>query len=255
MTTSISDQLKNLGMDAMRPSGREPDQLREVKITRNYTKHAEGSVLVEFGDTKVLCTASVTRGVPRFLRGSGQGWVTAEYGMLPRSTGSRMDREAARGKQGGRTVEIQRLIGRSLRAAVDLNKLGENTIAIDCDVIQADGGTRTASITGACVALKDAIQFLQNDKNGATKGNPFVGLVGAISVGIYKGTPVLDLDYDEDSKAETDMNVIIDEKGGFVEIQGTAEGKTFNQDELNTMLDLARKGIGELITMQKAALA
>lgn len=255
MTTSMSEQLKNLGMDGLRPSGRQPDQLREVKITRNYTKHAEGSVLVEFGDTKVLCTASVTRGVPRFLRGSGQGWVTAEYGMLPRSTGSRMDREAARGKQGGRTVEIQRLIGRSLRAVVDLDKLGENTITIDCDVIQADGGTRTASITGACVALKDAIEVLRQDKNGATKGNPFVGLLAAISVGIYKGNPVLDLDYAEDSKAETDMNVIINEQGGFVEIQGTAEGKTFNQDELNAMLDLARKGVNELVELQRQALS
>lgn len=255
MTTSISEQLKGLGMEVIRPSGRKPDQLRDVKITRNYTMHAEGSVLVEFGNTKVLCTASVTRGVPRFLRGTGQGWVTAEYGMLPRSTGSRMDREAARGKQGGRTVEIQRLIGRSLRAAIDLKKLGENTIAIDCDVIQADGGTRTASITGACVALKDAINVLRKDKNGATKGDPYIGYVGAVSVGVYKGKPVLDLDYAEDSKAETDMNVIMDENGGFVEIQGTAEEKTFNQDELNHMLDLARKGISELIILQKAALA
>ncbi|MEH6625571.1 MAG: ribonuclease PH [Motiliproteus sp.] len=239
----------------MRPSGRQPDQLREVRITRHYTKHAEGSVLVEFGDTKVLCTASVTRGVPRFLRGTGKGWVTAEYGMLPRSTGSRMDREAARGKQGGRTVEIQRLIGRSLRAVIDLNRLGENTIAIDCDVIQADGGTRTAAITGACVALKDAIDVLRKDSNGATKGNPFTGMLGAVSVGIYKGMPVLDLDYAEDSKAETDMNVIMNEAGGFVEIQGTAEGATFNQEELNQMLALAGKGIKELIELQKAALA
>ena len=255
MSSSLSEQLKNLGVDAMRPSGRQPDQLREVRITRHYTKHAEGSVLVEFGDTKVLCTASVTRGVPRFLRGSGKGWVTAEYGMLPRSTGSRMDREAARGKQGGRTVEIQRLIGRSLRAIMNLDRLGENTIAIDCDVIQADGGTRTAAITGACVALKDAIDVLRKDKNGAVKGNPFVGLLGAVSVGIYKGQPVLDLDYAEDSKAETDMNVIMNEAGGFVEIQGTAEGATFNQDELNSMLALASKGIKELIEIQKAALA
>ncbi|MCW8885375.1 MAG: ribonuclease PH [Motiliproteus sp.] len=239
----------------MRPSGREPDQMREIRITRNYTKHAEGSVLVEFGDTKVLCTASVTRGVPRFLRGSGQGWVTAEYGMLPRSTGSRMDREAARGKQGGRTVEIQRLIGRSLRAVMDLNKLGENTITIDCDVIQADGGTRTASITGACVAMKDAIDELRKDSNGATKGNPFKGWLAAVSVGIYKGMVVLDLDYAEDSKAETDMNVIINDAGGFVEIQGTAEGETFSQEELNQMLALAGKGIKELIEAQKAAIA
>ncbi|WP_207061811.1 ribonuclease PH [Motiliproteus sp. SC1-56] len=239
----------------MRPSGRAPDQLREVKLTRHYTKHAEGSVLVEFGDTKVLCTASVSRGVPRFLRGSGSGWVTAEYGMLPRSTGSRMDREAARGKQGGRTVEIQRLIGRSLRAVMDLERLGENTITIDCDVIQADGGTRTAAITGACVALKDALTVLAKDRNGAMKGNPFKGLLGAVSVGIYKGQPVLDLDYAEDSKAETDMNVIMTEEGGFVEVQGTAEGKTFTQDELNAMLALASKGIGELVKLQKAALA
>ncbi len=255
MTSSLSDQLKNLGVDAMRPSGRENDQMREVKITRNYTMHAEGSVLVEFGNTKVLCTASVERGVPRFLRGSGSGWVTAEYGMLPRSTGSRMGREAARGKQGGRTVEIQRLIGRSLRAILDLKKLGENTITIDCDVIQADGGTRTASITGACVALMDAIAFLKKDKNGAMKGNPIKGMLAAVSVGVYKGNPVLDLDYAEDSKAETDMNVIMTEAGGFVEIQGTAEGETFSQEELNSMLALASKGIKELVELQKAALA
>ncbi len=255
MSSTLSDQLKNLGVDAMRPSGRTNDQLRDVRITRNYTMHAEGSVLVEFGNTKVLCTASVSRGVPRFLRGSGSGWVTAEYGMLPRSTGSRMDREAARGKQGGRTVEIQRLIGRSLRAILDLKKLGENTIVIDCDVIQADGGTRTASITGACVALMDAIAFLKKDKNGALKGNPIKGMLAAISVGVYKGQPVLDLDYAEDSKAETDMNVIMTEAGGFVEIQGTAEGATFSQDELNSMLALAGKGIKELIELQKVALA
>lgn len=254
-TSSISDQLKNLGMDALRPSGRQPDQMRKVSITRHYTKHAEGSVLVEFGDTKVLCNASVTRGVPRFLRGSGQGWVTAEYGMLPRSTGSRMDREAARGKQGGRTVEIQRLIGRSLRACMDLQKLGENTITIDCDVIQADGGTRTASITGACVALKDAVDALRKDKNGATKGNPFVGFIGAISVGVYKGTPVLDLDYAEDSVAETDMNVVMNDSGGFIEVQGTAEAAAFNQEELNQMLSLASKGVAELVELQQAALA
>lgn len=255
MSSTISDQLKTLGVDAMRPSGRDNDQMREVKITRNYTIHAEGSVMVEFGDTKVLCTASVERGVPRFLRGSGSGWVTAEYGMLPRSTGSRMGREAARGKQGGRTVEIQRLIGRSLRAMLDLKKLGENTITIDCDVIQADGGTRTASITGASVALLDAIAFLKKDKNGAMKGNPIKTQIAAVSVGIYKGTPVLDLDYAEDSKAETDMNVIMTEGGGFVEVQGTAEGQTFSQDELNSMLALASKGIKELIELQRAALA
>lgn len=254
MSSSISDQLKNLGVDAMRPSGRANDQLREVKITRNYTMHAEGSVLVEFGNTKVLCTASVERGVPRFLRGSGSGWVTAEYGMLPRSTGSRMQREAARGKQGGRTVEIQRLIGRSLRAMMDLDKLGENTITIDCDVIQADGGTRTASITGASVALMDAVNFLKKDKNGAMKGNPIKNRIAAVSVGIYKGNPVLDLDYAEDSKAETDMNVIMTDAGGFVEVQGTAEGQTFTQEELNAMLALASKGIKEICEIQQAAL-
>ncbi len=255
MSASLSEQLKTLGIDAMRPSGRAHDQLRDIRITRHYSMHAEGSVLVEFGNTKVLCTASVARGVPRFLRGSGSGWVTAEYGMLPRSTGSRMDREATRGKQGGRTVEIQRLIGRSLRAILDLKKLGENTITIDCDVIQADGGTRTASITGACVALMDAIAFLKKDKNGAMKGNPIKGMLAAVSVGVYKGQPVLDLDYAEDSKAETDMNVIMTEAGGFVEIQGTAEGETFSQDELSSMLALASKGINELIVLQKAALA
>ncbi|NVK40133.1 MAG: ribonuclease PH [Oceanospirillaceae bacterium] len=239
----------------MRPSGRQPDQMREVKITRNFTKHAEGSVLVEYGDTKVLCTASVDRGVPRFLRGSGQGWVTDEYGMLPRSTNTRTDREAARGKQGGRTVEIQRLIGRSLRAAMNLNKLGENTITIDCDVLQADGGTRTASITGAFVALQDAINVLKKDKNGAMKGDPIKCMLAAVSVGIFDGHPVLDLDYAEDSKAHTDMNVIMTDKGGFVEVQGTAEGEPYSQDELNAMLDLARKGIAQLIEAQKAALA
>jgi len=255
MSSSISEQLQNLGLNKIRPSGREPDQMREVKITRNFTCHAEGSVLVEFGNTKVICTASVDRGVPRFLRGSGSGWVTAEYGMLPRSTGSRCDREAARGKQGGRTVEIQRLIGRSLRAALDLNKLGENTITIDCDVIQADGGTRTASITGAYVALVDAINVLKQDKNGAMKGNPLKHEIAAISVGIYEGEPVLDLDYAEDSKAETDMNVIMTGAGGFIEVQGTAEGAPYTQDELNKMLDLAQKGIKELTEMQRKALA
>ncbi|MDI3325077.1 ribonuclease PH [Pontibacterium granulatum] len=255
MSSSISEQLQNLGLNKIRPSGREPDQMREVKITRNFTCHAEGSVLVEFGNTKVICTASVDRGVPRFLRGSGSGWVTAEYGMLPRSTGSRCDREAARGKQGGRTVEIQRLIGRSLRAALDLNKLGENTITIDCDVIQADGGTRTASITGAYVALVDAINVLKQDKNGAMKGNPLKHAIAAVSVGIYEGEPVLDLDYAEDSKAETDMNVIMTGHGGFIEVQGTAEGAPYTQDELNKMLDLAQKGIRELAEMQRKALA
>ena len=237
----------------MRPSGRTADQLREVKITRNYTKHAEGSVLVEFGDTKVICTASVDRGVPRFLKGSGQGWVTAEYGMLPRSTTERMGREAARGKQGGRTLEIQRLIGRSLRAAVNMKELGENTINIDCDVIQADGGTRTASITGACVALVDAIRHMQRKK--MIKGDPLVNMIAAVSVGIYKGSPVLDLDYKEDSAAETDMNVVMTEEGGFIEVQGTAEGAPFSQNEMTAMMALARSGIEEIVELQKKALA
>jgi ribonuclease PH len=254
MTASLSDQLKGLKLDFARPSGRDTDQMREVKITRNYTKHAEGSVLVEFGDTKVLCTASVERGVPRFLRGSGSGWLTAEYGMLPRSTGSRMGREAARGKQGGRTLEIQRLIGRSLRAALDLNKLGENTITIDCDVIQADGGTRTASISGAYVAMVDAVNVLKADKNGAVKGDPLKRQLAAISVGVYKETPVLDLDYDEDSAAETDMNVVMTSDGGFIEVQGTAEGAPYTQEQMNAMIDLARKGIMEICELQTAAL-
>ncbi|MAK92840.1 MAG: ribonuclease PH [Oceanospirillaceae bacterium] len=237
----------------MRPSGRANDQLRDVRITRNFTKHAEGSVLVEFGDTKVICTASVDTSVPPFLRGKGQGWVTAEYGMLPRSTGSRMIREAAKGKQQGRTVEISRLIGRSLRAAVDLKALGENTITIDCDVIQADGGTRTASITGACVALADAINWLK--ANGKVKGEPLKQKIAAVSVGIYKGEAVLDLDYAEDSSAETDLNVVMTEKGGFVEIQGTAEGEAFTPDELNAMLALAQKAIAELSEVQKSSLS
>ncbi len=236
----------------MRPSGRAQDQMREIKITRKFTKHAEGSVLVEFGDTKVICTASVEERVPGFLRGQGQGWVTAEYGMLPRSTGSRMGREAARGKQGGRTMEIQRLIGRSLRAVIDLEALGERSIAIDCDVIQADGGTRTASITGGYVALADAISHLQEQK--LLKTNPLLGQVASVSVGIYKDQPVLDLDYDEDSNAETDMNVVMNDQGQFIEVQGTAEGHAFSQDELNTMLDYARHGIVELVQHQKAAL-
>ena len=255
MSSPLSDQLKNLGLDAMRPSGRQPDQMREVKVTRNFTMHAEGSVLIEFGNTKVLCNASVTRGVPRWLRGSGSGWVTAEYGMLPRATNSRTDREASRGKQSGRTLEIQRLIGRSLRAAIDLDKLGENTITIDCDVLQADGGTRTASITGSYIALIDAINELKKDKNGALKGNPIKNQIAAISVGIYKGQAVLDLDYAEDSSAETDMNVVMTETGGFVEVQGTAEGAPYTQDELNSMLALAKKGIEELTAIQKASLA
>ncbi len=236
-----------------RPSGRQPDQLRTVRITRHYTRHAEGSVLVEFGDTKVICTASVTAGVPRFMKGEGRGWVTAEYGMLPRSTGSRMDREAARGKQGGRTVEIQRLIGRSLRAAVDTKKLGENTIVIDCDVIQADGGTRTASITGACVALADAIAFMQKKKMIAE--NPLTRMIASVSVGVYEGEAVLDLDYPEDSSAETDMNVVMGEDGGFIEIQGTAEGQPFSEAQFQAMLSLAKKGIANLLAAQKAALA
>jgi len=236
-----------------RPSGRRPEQLRAVKLTRNYTKHAEGSVLVEFGETKVICTASVENSVPRFLRGKGQGWVTAEYGMLPRSTGERMAREASRGKQGGRTLEIQRLIGRSLRAAVDLAALGENTITVDCDVIQADGGTRTASITGGCVALTDAVQHLV--ETGAIKQNPITNMVASVSVGIFKGVPVLDLDYAEDSNAETDMNVVMNSAGGFIEVQGTAEEAPFSEEEFQQMLALAKRGIADLVKVQKMALA
>jgi ribonuclease PH len=236
-----------------RPSGRLATQLRDITITRNFTCHAEGSVLVAFGNTKVICTASVEQGVPRFMRGQGRGWVTAEYGMLPRSTGSRMGREASRGKQGGRTVEIQRLIGRSLRAALDLSKLGENTITIDCDVIQADGGTRTAAITGACVALVDAINYLQREK--LITQDPLLHMIGSVSVGIYRGEAVLDLDYPEDSAADTDMNVIMAENGSFIEVQGTAEGATFSRTELDSLLDLASAGITELIGKQKAALA
>ncbi|NQZ53356.1 MAG: ribonuclease PH [Piscirickettsiaceae bacterium] len=236
----------------MRPSGRQANELRKVTITRNYTKHAEGSVLIEFGDTKVLCTASVEERIPQFLRGKGEGWVTAEYGMLPRSTGSRMGREAARGKQSGRTMEIQRLIGRSLRAAIDLKALGERSITIDCDVIQADGGTRTASITGAFIALQDAIATLLNSKK--IKKNPLHGQVAAISVGIYNGVPVLDLDYAEDSNAETDMNVVMNEAGAYIEIQGTAEGHAFHPEELQAMLALAGEGIAELITKQRETL-
>ena len=236
----------------MRPSGRNQDQMREIRISRNFTKHAEGSVLIEFGDTKVICTASVEERVPGFLRGQGQGWVTAEYGMLPRSTGSRMGREAARGKQGGRTMEIQRLIGRSLRAVIDLKKLGERSIAIDCDVIQADGGTRTASITGGYVALADAISHLM--EKGLLKENPLLGQIASVSVGIFNDKAVLDLDYDEDSNAETDMNVVMNDQAQFIEVQGTAEGHAFSQEEMNTMLDYAKKGIAELIQHQKAAL-
>ena len=237
----------------MRPSGRQPNDLRNVSITRNYTKHAEGSVLVEFGDTKVLCTASVEEKVPGFLRGKNEGWITAEYGMLPRSTGSRMGREAARGKQGGRTMEIQRLIGRSLRAAVDLTAIGERSITIDCDVIQADGGTRTASITGAYVALQDAISYLL--KNKKIKKNPLYGQIASVSVGIYQGTPVLDLDYDEDSSAETDMNVVMNDAGAYIELQGTAEGHAFHADELQAMLGLASECIETLMEKQREELA
>ncbi len=235
-----------------RPSGRQPDQLRPIKLTRQFTKHAEGSVLVEFGATCVICNASIESGVPRFMRGEGRGWITAEYGMLPRSTGTRMGREAARGKQGGRTVEIQRLIGRSLRAAVDLEALGEHTIIVDCDVIQADGGTRTASITGACVALVDAL-----NKVKGTTGKPAAlkRMIASVSVGLYEGVPVLDLDYPEDSSADTDMNVVMGDDGGMIEIQGTAEKEPFTQDQFDAMLALAKKGIDELNQLQEAALA
>lgn len=236
-----------------RPSGRAADQLRPIRITRNYTKHAEGSVLVEFGDTKVICTVSVESGVPRFLKGQGKGWLTAEYGMLPRATGERTQREASRGKQGGRTLEIQRLIGRSLRAALDMSKLGENTLYVDCDVIQADGGTRTASITGSMVALVDALSVLK--KRGGLKGDPLKQMVAAVSVGIYQGEPVLDLDYPEDSAAETDLNVVMTDAGGFIEVQGTAEGEPFLPEELNAMLALASRGVRELFELQRAVLA
>ncbi|TVZ37179.1 ribonuclease PH [Alteromonadaceae bacterium 2753L.S.0a.02] len=237
----------------IRPSGRANNQLREVSIVRNFTRHAEGSVLVSFGDTKVICNATVEEGVPRFLKGEGQGWITAEYGMLPRSTGSRMGREAARGKQGGRTVEIQRLIGRSLRAAVDMVALGEHTITLDCDVIQADGGTRTASITGACVALVDALRHLQREK--IITNDPLRHLVASVSVGIYQGEAVLDLDYPEDSSAETDMNMVMAENGGLIEIQGTAEKNPFTEAQFNSMFALARGGIEQLYELQRQALA
>jgi len=237
----------------MRPSQRKPDQLRAIRITRHYTKHAEGSVLIECGDTKVICTASVEERVPPHKKGSGEGWVTAEYGMLPRSTGERMSREAAKGKQSGRTQEIQRLIGRSLRAVVDLGKLGERTITLDCDVIQADGGTRTASITGSFVALQDAVNSLM--QKGLVKENPLKDAVAAISVGIYQGTPVLDLDYPEDSDCDTDMNVVMLGSGHFVEVQGTAEGHPFSREEMDTLLELAKHGIAQLVEKQRAALA
>ncbi len=236
----------------MRPSGRNPDQLRDVNFICNFTKHAEGSVMVEFGDTRVLCTASVEKRVPRFLKGKGEGWITAEYGMLPRSTHDRMGREASRGKQGGRTMEIQRLIGRSLRACIDLKALGEHTITLDCDVIQADGGTRTASITGGFVALSIAIQHMLTKK--MIKKNPLYGQIASVSVGIYKGIPVLDLDYAEDSHAETDMNVVMNDAAAFIEVQGTAEGHAFNKDELNSMLELADHGIKQLLDKQREAL-
>ena len=236
----------------MRPSGRATNEMRQVKFTRNYTMHAEGSVLVEFGNTRVLCTATVDERTPPWLRGKGQGWVTAEYGMLPRSTNSRMGREAARGKQGGRTQEIQRLIGRSLRAVVNLEALGERQIIIDCDVIQADGGTRTASISGGYVALCDAVQSLLD--SGKVKKDPLMGQLASVSVGIYQGEPVLDLDYAEDSNAETDMNVVMNNAGHFIEVQGTAEGHAYTRDEMNSMLDLAEKGINEIIAVQDEAL-
>ena len=237
----------------MRPSGRTPSQMRDVTITRHYTRHPEGSVLVEFGDTKVLCTASVEERVPHFLKGKGNGWVTAEYGMLPRSTGTRSQREASRGRQGGRTLEIQRLIGRSLRAAIDLSALGERTIYLDCDVIQADGGTRTASITGAYVALADAIETLKELRQ--IKKEPLHGQVAAVSVGIYRGEPVLDLDYAEDSEAETDLNVVMNDNEGFIEVQGTAEGHAFRMNELMKMLELAGGGISYLLDCQQNALS
>lgn len=236
-----------------RPSGRAPDQLRPVSFTRHFTGHAEGSVLVAFGATRVLCTASVETGVPPFLRGKGQGWLTAEYGMLPRSTGSRMDREAVRGKQSGRTVEIQRLIGRSLRAAIDLSLLGEYTIKIDCDVIEADGGTRTAAISGACVALVDALNTLQ--RRGELTTDPLRFLVAAVSVGVWSGLPVADLDYAEDSRADCDMNVVVAEDGGLIEVQGTAEGQVFARSELDAMLDLAVVACERINAAQRSALA
>jgi ribonuclease PH len=236
----------------MRPSERHPDQMRQVRITRGYTRHAEGSVLVEFGDTKVICTASVLERQPPHLKGTPRGWVTAEYGMLPRSTNTRSDREAARGKQSGRTQEIQRLIGRSLRAVVDLTQLGERTIHLDCDVIQADGGTRTASITGAYVALQDAVGVLTAKRLIAR--SPVREPIAAVSVGVYQGVPVLDLDYLEDSACDTDMNVVMTGSGGIVEIQGTAEGEPFTREEMDAMMALADKGIRELVAAQKAAL-
>ncbi|HEX5693038.1 MAG TPA: ribonuclease PH [Arenimonas sp.] len=236
-----------------RPSGRAHDELRAVRLERNFTRHAEGSVLAVFGDTQVLCTASVEARVPGFLRGKGEGWVTAEYGMLPRATNTRNDREASRGKQGGRTLEIQRLVGRSLRACVDRRALGERTITLDCDVLQADGGTRCAAITGAYVALCDAMSWLK--AKGEIKRDPVIGAVAAVSVGIWQGSPVLDLDYREDSGCDTDMNVVMNDGGGFIEVQGTAEGHAFRRGELDAMLALAEKGVSELIALQRASLA
>jgi ribonuclease PH len=235
-----------------RPSGRTADQMRPIVIERRFTRYAEGSVLIAFGDTRVLCTASVEEKVPPFLRGKGEGWVTAEYGMLPRATKERTQREAARGGQGGRTMEIQRLIGRSLRACVDRTALGERTITLDCDVLQADGGTRTAAITGAYVALVDAVGTLL--QRGALKKTPILGAIAAVSVGVYRGTPVLDLDYPEDSACDTDLNVVMNDGGGFIELQGTAEGHAFRRDELDQLLGLAQKGIGELLAKQREAL-
>jgi ribonuclease PH len=237
---------------ALRPDGRAPDALRPVRFTRGFTRYAEGSVLVEFGQTRVLCTASIEEGVPSFLRGKGQGWVTAEYGMLPRATHTRGAREAAKGKQSGRTQEIQRLIGRSLRAALDLSALGERTVTLDCDVLQADGGTRTASVTGAYVALADACAQLVAKRGIA---NPLHGQVAAVSVGIVGGRPVLDLDYSEDSTAETDMNVVMNDGGGFIEVQGTAEGHPMRRDEIDALLELAARGTERLFTLQREALA
>lgn len=237
----------------MRPSGRQPDEMRPVRFTRHYTRHAEGSVLVEFGDTRVLCNATVETRVPTFLKGKGRGWVTAEYGMLPRATHDRMQREAASGKRGGRTLEIQRLVGRALRAVVDLEAMGERQVIVDCDVLQADGGTRTAAISGAYVALCDAVNHCL--KNGILRRNPVHGQLAAVSVGIFRGVPVLDLDYDEDSQAETDMNLVMNEAGGVIEIQGTAEGHAFRRDELDALIDLGEKGIREIIAGQQQALA
>ena len=253
MTGPLAAPVPAPAAPVVRPSGRSAGQMREVRIERGYTRHAEGSVLVSFGQTRVLCTASVDNKVPAFLRGKGEGWVTAEYGMLPRATHTRSDREAARGKQGGRTLEIQRLIGRALRACIDRKALGERTITLDCDVLQADGGTRTAAITGAYVALVDAVRWLQSRREIAR--DPIFGAVAAVSVGVYRGVPVLDLDYAEDSDCDTDMNVVMNDGGGFIELQGTAEGHAFRREELDGLLALAEAGIAELILKQREALA